>query len=174
MPTIVEKTRQSTETLSKNLPQVVARVDKITLTMSENLPDLLDRVSKTSEVIAELAEDIRQLKELAGVTSSARDKSIVAYANSLLSAVEASGGVIGVKKTLSKGLKNPRPASEWVVGARREALILTILVKSKKEMLTRLSKTKLGAQWMIELPGQEPMTLIDWLQKNHPESKEVG
>ena len=174
LPAIVEKTRQTTETLSQNLPQVIARVDKMTLTLSENLPDLVDRAGKASEVVAELAEDIRQLKELAGVTSSVRDKSLVAYANSLLAAVESSGGTIGVKKTLSKGLKNTRPAAEWVVGARKEALILTILVKSKKEMLTRLGKTKLGANWMIEFPDQEPMSLIDWLQRNHPESKELG
>lgn len=174
MPTIVEKTRQSTETLSKNLPQVVARVDKMTLTLSENLPDLVDRIGKTSEVIAELAEDIRQLKELAGVTSGARDKSLVAYANGLLQAVELSGGSIGVHKPFGKGLKNTRPAAEWVVGARKEALILTILVKSKKEMLTRLGKTKLGANWMIEFPEKEPVPLIDWLRLNHPESKEVG
>ena len=174
LPAIVEKTRQTTETLSQNLPQVIARVDKMTLTLSDNLPDLVDRAGKASEVIAELAEDIRQLKELAGISASARDKSLVAYANGLLGAVESSGGTIGVKKTVGKGLKNTRPAAEWVVGARREALVLTILVKSKKEMLTRLGKTKLGANWMIELPDKEPMTLIDWLRQNHSESKEVG
>ena len=162
------------ETLSQNLPQVIARVDKMTKTLSENLPDLVDRAGKASEVVAELAEDIRQLKELAGVTASARDKSLVTYANGLLAAVESSNGTIGVKKTVGKGLKNTRPATEWVVGARREALVLTILVKSKKEMLTRLGKTKLGANWMIEFPDQEPMTLIDWLRQNHAESKEAG
>ena len=50
-------------------------------------------------------------------------------------------------------------------------VLLAILAKSKKEMLTRLGKTKLGLNWYLEMPGKEPMPLIEWLKENHAETK---
>jgi hypothetical protein len=155
LPAIVQKSRQATETLSKNLPPMV------------------DHAAAAAEELAELAADIRQLKELAGVTNTVRDQNLLAYANSLLRTIETSGGVIGVKKTFSQGLKNTRPAAEWAVGARKEALFLSLLVKSKKEMLTRLAKTKFGSHWYIQLPDKQPATLLDWLRENHPGSRDL-
>jgi gas vesicle protein len=174
LPAIVAKSKQTTDVLSKNLPEVVDKVKASTDTISESLPEIVDRVDRTTEVIAELAEDIRQLKELAGITSGKRDENLVAYANSVMKTIEASGGTIGVKKLTSRGLKNTLPAAEWVVGARKEALILAILVKSKKEMLNRMGKTKLGLYWYIEFAGKEPVTLIDWLKEHHAETKAIG
>jgi hypothetical protein len=155
LPTIVQKSRQTTDALSKNLPPMV------------------EHAAQAAEELAELSADIRQLKELAGVTHTVRDQNLVAYANSLLKKIETSGGVIGVKKTFSQGLKNTRPAAEWAVGARKEALFLSLLVKSKKEMLTRLAKTKFGSHWYMQMPGKEPATLLDWLKENHPESHDL-
>jgi hypothetical protein len=174
LPDIVKKSRLAGDTLAKNLPEVVERTRTTTETVAKTLPELARNASRAAEELAELAEDIRQLKELAGVTTRDRDKSLIAYGNSLLRAVESSGGQIGVKKSLGKGLKNPQDAREWAVGARKEALFLSLLVKSKKEMLTRLAKTKLGFYWYIQLPGKEPVRLLDWLKENHPESKELA
>jgi hypothetical protein len=171
LPTLVARSRQTAEVVATNLPEVVEKVKRTTDTVAESLPEVVDRVDRTTEVVAELAEDIRQLKELAGITSGKRDENLVAYANSLLKKIETSGGTIGVKKLTSRGLKNTQPAAEWAAGARKEAVILAILVKSKKEMLTRLGKTKLGLNWYMEMPGKDPVPLIEWLRENHAETK---
>jgi hypothetical protein len=143
-------------------------------TVNEHLPEIVDKTRTTTETLAELAADVRQLKELAGVTGSARDQNLVAYADSVLTRIEESGGVIGLKKTLGgKGLKDQLPAKEWAVGARKEAVVLTVLAKSKKELATRLGKNKFGSAWMIQIGDQEPVPLLDWLRENHPPSREV-
>ncbi|HVK11137.1 MAG TPA: hypothetical protein VM597_20375 [Gemmataceae bacterium] len=143
-------------------------------TVNEHLPAIVEKTHKTTETLAELSEDVRQLKELAGVTGTARDQNLVAYANSVIAQIEASGGVIGLKKTLGgKGLKDQVPAREWTVGARKEAVVLTALAKSKKELVTRLSKNKFGSDWMIQVGDQEPVALFDWLREHHPQSKEL-
>ena len=118
-----------------------------------------------------MAEDLRLLKELAGLTHTPKDKSVVAYADSLLKAIESSGGEIGVRKNIGSGLKNPRSAADWVREERREAVFLAVLGKSKKEMLNAVVKTKLGFAWYIQLPGKKAVPLLDWLKDHHPETK---
>jgi hypothetical protein len=143
-------------------------------TVNEHLPAIVEKTHKTTETLAELSEDVRQLKELAGMTSSARDQNLVSYANSALAQIESSGGVIGLKKALGgKGLKDQLPAKEWGVGARKEAVLLTALAKSKKELATRLAKNKFGSDWMIQIGDQEPVPLLNWLREHHPQSNEL-
>jgi len=141
-------------------------------TINEQLPEIVDKVHTTTDTLAELAGDIRQLKELAGVTSSARDQNLVAYANSVVGLIEQSGGIIGLKKKLGgKGLKNESPAKEWAAGARKEAVLLTILARSKKELVARLAKNKFGSSWYIRIGDGEPVELLEWLKDNHPDTK---
>jgi hypothetical protein len=166
--------RTAGETINENLPAIVDKTKKSTDTLAEHLPEIVEKTRATTETLAELAEDIRQLKELAGVTTSVRDKNLVAYATSVLDAIEVSGGTIGVKKTLGKGLKSPVPAKEWVVGARKEALFLTVLASSKKDFVTRLTRNKFHFLWYIQLADSEPVTLADWLKANHPATKETS
>jgi hypothetical protein len=174
LPAIVERTNSTSEVVSKNLPQVMDRLRAGTATVSDSLPRVVERVERTTEVVGELAEDIRQLKELAGMAKGARDKGVVAYAESVLKAIAASGGEIGVRKTVGRGLKNKRPAAEWVEDERREAALMAILGRSKKQMLQAITRTKLGFAWSIELPGQEPVRLLDWLRENHAETKQLA
>lgn len=155
LPPLVETTRQNADRIATHLPEVV------------------DRTRSAAEVLGELAEDIRQLKELAGLTQNPRDKNLIAYTDSLLKRIEAAGGVIGVSKNVGGGIKNTVPVTEWLSGARKEALFLTLLVRSKKEMAQRLCRTKLGFHWWIQPPGQEPTRLVDWLRANHPETGQL-
>lgn len=156
-----ETVQATAETINKHLP-----------TLGEQLPEIVEKVRATTDTVAELAADIRQLKELAGVTSTGRDQNLVAYANSVLATIEASGGTIGLKKKLGgSGLKNEAPAKEWAAGARKEALLLTVLARSKKELLTRLAKNKFGSSWYIQIGNSEPVELLEWLKANHPETK---
>jgi hypothetical protein len=99
---------------------------------------------------------------------------VVAYAESVLQKIGSSGGVIGVKKNIGKGLKNTRPAAEWVEAERREAALMAVLGRSKKQMLQAIVTTKLGFNWYIQLPGKPPITLLDWLRENHEETKAMG
>src|SRR5262245_46442243 len=101
LPTIVERTRGTTETLAKNLPAIVERTNRASAVIDRDLPGVLQNAGKTTETLAGLAEDIRQIKALAGISAGPRDKSVVAYATSVLDAIEKSGGKIGVKKALS-------------------------------------------------------------------------
>jgi hypothetical protein len=87
--------------------------------------------------------------------------------------IEASGGTIGLKKSLGSGLKGAIPAQEWVVGARKEAVVLTVLSNSKKEFVTRLTRNKFHFPWYIQFGENEPVTLLDWLKANHPATKEL-
>lgn len=160
--------------VNEHLPAIVDRTRKTTDAVATNLPEIVEKTRKSTETLAELAEDIRQLKDLAGVSTSARDKNLVAYADSVLDSVEASGGTIGLKKTLGgSGLKNAAPAKEWVVAARKEALVLTVVTKSKKELLTRLTDNKFGSAWYIQVGDQDPVSLLDWLRANHAATREV-
>jgi hypothetical protein len=173
LPAVVERSRTTSEVVSKNLPEVVEKVRNGTDTVAKTLPQVVDRVDRTTEVMADLAEDVRQLKELAGLGNKPRDKTVAAYADSVLKHIAASGGVIGVKKTVGRGLKNTRPAADWVAAERREAVFLTLLGRGKKELLQSIGKTRLGFYWYIQLPGQEPVRLLDWLRETHPETKEL-
>src|SRR6266849_3054860 len=163
------------QTINEHLPDIVDKTKRTTDTFAKQLPEIVDKTRATTETLSELAEDIRQLKELAGVSSQARDKSLVAYATSVLDSIEASGGTIGLKKAFgAKGLKNPVSAKEWVVGARKEAVVLTILANSKAEFTTRLVRNKFHSPWYIQFGEKEPVTLLDWLKANHPATKELN
>jgi hypothetical protein len=161
------------EMVNESLPPIVAKTRESADVVAANLPEVVGRTRTTTEVLAELASDIRQLKNLAGASDSPRDKNLVAYADDLLKTVEKAGGVIGVSKNVGRGLKNTVPVKEWVTGARREALLLMLLVRSKKEMATRLATTNLGFNWWIETPGRAPEKLVDWMKANHPETRDL-
>src|SRR5262249_7754279 len=99
--------RRSAELLQENgravhghLPVIVERTRKSADTVSQHMPAIVEKTKATTDTLAELAADVRQLKELAGVTSGARDQNLVAYANSVLKAIESSNGTIGLKKVL--------------------------------------------------------------------------
>jgi hypothetical protein len=149
-------------------------VHEVGHTVNEHLPTIVEKSRTATETLAELAEDIRQLKELVGVSHTARDQNLVAYADSVLKSIEASGGTIGLKKSLGGSeLKHALPAKEWAVGARKEAVYLTVVTKSKKELVTRLANNWLGTPWYIQLEGKEAVKLLDWLKAHHAATKEL-
>jgi hypothetical protein len=125
-----------------------------------------------TETVSELAADLRAVKQtVAKIPLVRADPELAAYANSVLSAIEQSGAQIGVKATLGKGLKKPVPAKEWVVGARREAALLTRVSKSKKDVLAKLATNVFGSPWLMEFGGGERVPMLDWLKKNHPPTR---
>jgi hypothetical protein len=161
------------EMVNESLPPIVAKTRESADVIAANLPEVVGRTRTTTEVLAELATDIRQLKNLAGASENPRDKNLIAYTDDVLKTIEKAGGVIGVSKNIGRGLKNTVPVKEWVTGARKEALILTLIVRSKKEMVSRLATTNLGFNWWIEPPNRNPERLLDWLKHNHPDTRDL-
>jgi hypothetical protein len=101
-------------------------------------------------------------------------RSIQLLADSVLKTIEASGGIIGLKKTLGgSGLKQSSPAREWSVAARKEAVYLTVVAKSKRELVMRLADNWLGSPWYIQIEGKEPAKLLDWLKMHHAATREL-
>ena len=132
-------------------------------TVNAKLPSILEKTEKSAEALAELSEDVRQLRDLAGAAGP-RDASLAAYADQILDRIEATDAKIGTKGRLSGDLADAIPAKEWVTGARKEALWLTFRAKSKDELLTRLSANKFGTEWHIQPAGQEPVLLRQWIE----------
>jgi hypothetical protein len=143
-------------------------------TVNEHLPNILERVHTTTDTLAELAEDIRQLKQLAGLSSKARDENLVGYAESVLALIEKSGGTMGKKKFYGRGLKDERPAREWAAGERKLTVGLTAVAGSKKDLVMRLTRSwaGLGSPWYIRVGNQQPEPLLEWLKANHPATRE--
>jgi len=171
LPQILEKAEQATRTANEHLPPILEKTQQATKTVTEHLPTILERTNTATQTFAEIAEDVRQLKQLAGLASTARDSNLVAYANSVLALIEAQDARIGVKRVGGAGLTSPVPAKEWTVAARKEALVLTAVVKSRQEFLDRLSQNLFHRPWHIQFASQEPQPLRDWLRAHHPESK---
>ena len=140
-------------------------------TVNDHLPEILANIKKSTDTLAMLSEDIKQLRDLAGVVGEGtpRDRTLVAYADSILDLIETTDAQIGLeKKVMGSGLKSVMSAQEWVADARKEALWLTFRAKSRSELLQRLCENKFGSSWFIRFEGKEPVPLRDWLTDNHP------
>jgi hypothetical protein len=132
-------------------------------TVNQHLPEILAKTRTSTETLAQLSDDIRELRDLAGATGP-RDRSLVRYADEVLDCVETSNAVIGVEAVIGKGLTNERSALDWATEARKEALYLTFAAASREELLERLTRDKLRRDWLIKPPGADkPVKLSDWL-----------
>jgi hypothetical protein len=138
-------------------------------TVNRHLPEILEKTRTSTDTLSRLSEDIRQLRDLAGATN-ARDATLAKYADQLLDRVEAAADArIGVEAIIGSGLKDARPAKEWTADARKEAVYLTFAAASRQELLERLTKTKLGRDWLIQEGQSPPVRLIDWLNAKVPQ-----
>lgn len=147
----------------------IVRTNRI---VHEQLPALLANAKQASETMAHLAKDIESLRDLAGM-SAPGDRSLAAYADSVLDFLEQQPGSIGVEKIIGDKLKKLVPAADWARDARKEALWLTFRARTKAELLERLGKTKFGGHWYYAPPAGAPETLIDFLKRQHPESAKL-
>jgi hypothetical protein len=150
-------------------------------TVNEKLPRILEKTEQSAETLATLSNDIREIRDLAGLPQTEHDKTLVRYADSVMDAVQASGGRIGTKPLLGGGdkLKDPVPVAEWVAGARKEALWQTLRAKSQRELLDRLCETKFGSAWHIQFGDAEPVPLREWVvgklpPAEQPTAREAG
>ncbi|MBI5367499.1 MAG: hypothetical protein HZA54_10720 [Planctomycetes bacterium] len=152
---------------------------RTTETVNQNLPRILEHTQKTTQVLANLSEDVRALRDLAGLADGAggavRDPSLVRYADDVLDRIEASGAQIGLaKKVFGSGLKDLLPAAEWVRGARKEALWLAFRATSREELLRGIGQNMYGSKWFIQAAGKEPVELETWVREGEGAATEGG
>jgi hypothetical protein len=134
-------------------------------TVNEKLPSILEKTERSATALAELSDDVRQLRDLAGAAGP-RDATLATYADAILDRLEASGVTIGTKAKLSDKLADPQPAKQWVAAARKEAVWLTFRATSKAELLERLTQTKFGSDWHVvpHAGDASPQPLRQWIE----------
>lgn len=166
--------RQQTDRLDEHLPKILERTDRVTKSVNEHLPPILERADATSETVASVSQDVKLIKEIWSVGDEAKDEKLAAYTKSVLTYLKDQDAVIGTRPLVfGKGLKNPVPAREWVATQSREGALLALTKKTKADVLTSLCRTLDRRSWYIQFGDKEPVELIDWLKKNHPESMDV-
>lgn len=141
--------------------------------VNKDLPRILENTKKSTEALAVLSQDLKNIRNLAVGQGKTRDKTITVYGDDVLSFIEQQNAKIGVEKFIGKKLKDPIPAKEWVVGARREATYLAFRVRSKQELLEKLCESITRRTFYIQFEDQKPVPLLEWLQENHPGTKAV-
>ena len=155
--------------LANDMRNELARTNAM---VDEHLPQILANMKTITSTLADVSKDVQSFRNLAGLVDAPSDKSLVAYADSVLDFLEQQpAGKIGLAKLVGSGMKDVADASQWARDSRKEALWLTLRASTKAELLDRLSKNKFGSDWMYFAPGIDPMPLRDFLRLNHPESK---
>ncbi|MCI0460481.1 MAG: hypothetical protein L0Z62_26300 [Gemmataceae bacterium] len=170
-----EMARATSQTVNQHLPTIVDRSKQITEVVATRLPEVVEKVKITTDVTANLADDIKQVRQLlVGDSKGKREENLLAYANGVVETIGKSGGAIGLKPLIpGKGPTTPVPAQDWASKARREALGLAILGTSKKDMVTELSRNWFRAAWYIQTQGEKSVPLLDWLKVNHAPTREL-
>lgn len=156
-------------TLLLMLNDLRVQARRSTETINAKLPEILEKTRKSADTLAVLSEDIKKLRTLAGATDRVRDTALVDHATAVLDQLEKADAVIGLKpKLFGEALKETVPAKEWVVDARKEALVLVFRAHSKDELLDGLCKNMYGSDWYIQPKGAEAITLRQWIESHIP------
>lgn len=180
LPRILAQAELATAQIDTHLPRILVQADQASKTLNSHLPILLTR-SEVLLVRSELAVDnlidlsdnFKQYKGLMGVVHVAtQNKGLFSYGSSILGFLAGHDAHIGVKAAgPGQGLKQAVPAKEWARAAAGDAHFLSLVGKTKDDMLHGLAKTKSPAPLHIQFPGQPTRLLADWLRETHPESK---
>src|SRR5262245_44807890 len=172
LPRILAQTEQATGQLDRHLPRILGQTEQAATTINTQLPTLLARSEVAVDNVADLSENFKQYKGLMGIVHVAsQNKSLVSYGTSLLSFLGGHDAKIGLKPAgSSQALRQVTPAKEWASAAQKDAHFLSLVAKSKEDVLHGLARTKSSAPWHIQIGNQPPRLLADWIKETHPES----
>jgi hypothetical protein len=162
------------EKINEDLPAILEKTRKATDALGDDLPQIVVKTRNVADTLSEAAADIKKLKAAIARLKTERDPELVAYADSVLDFVGKTSAVIGTKPIVSLvggGLQNPVPARAWAASARNDAILATILNRSKLGVLTSLTSNTLNMPWIMEFPGRQRVLMLDWLKANHPETQ---
>jgi hypothetical protein len=170
-----ELVRATGDTVKEHLPTIVEKSKQTTAVLAAQLPEIVGKVKTTTDTLATLANDISQVRKLlVGDRKPKAGEHLLEYANSVLDKIDEASGTIGLKPLIpGKGPTNPGSVQEWVVRARREALGLAVLGVTRKQMAIELARNWFKASWYIQFKGEKTVPLLDWLKANHPPTREL-
>jgi hypothetical protein len=173
LPRIMAQTEKVTSQLDSHLPRILRTTEKASETINSQLPALLTHSETAVDSITDLSDNFKQYKGLMGVVHAATEhKGLFSYGASILSFLSGSDATIGVKKP-GGGLKHAMPAKEFASAAGNDVQFLSLVSKTKRDMLHGLARSKSLSALHIQVGDQEPRPLAAWLKEMHPESKDV-
>jgi len=175
VPQLLSETERVAKQLELHLPKLLKETETAAATINNNLPRLFANANTALDNLSDLSDSFNQYKEVLSVVHTAtQNKGLFSYGSSILDWIDGQDATIGVKKAGSEpGLKQERPAKEWVASTRKEALFLSLRTTSKAEMLHGLARTSSRAPLYIQIGNKAPRLLADWLKETHSASKEV-
>jgi hypothetical protein len=175
LPRILAQTEKATEQLDKHLPRILTQTEKATETINSQLPALLAQSEIALDNISELSGSFKQYKGLMGVVHAAsQNKGLFSYGASILSLLDGSNATIGVKRSgPGAGLKHAMSAKAWASGAHTDVHFLSLVSKTKEDMLHGLARSNSLVALHIQDGDQPPRLLAAWIKEMHPESKDV-
>ncbi len=162
----------TSESINENLPPILEKTRKATDALGDDIPQIVTRTRDVSETVGELAADLRKMKTAMARLKTERDPDLTDYADSILDFVGQTDALVGAKPLVSLGsaLQNPVPAKAWAASARNEAVLATIINKSKLGVLTSMTSNAVGQPWYVQF-GNRRELMLDWLKAQHPETK---
>jgi hypothetical protein len=180
---LIDKSEDVAAKVDKHLPRLLAETEQAGKTINTNLPPLvkrseafLDQSASTEESLIDLTDSFRQYRDLmGGAQGGKQDKPMLAYGTSLLKFIGEQNASIGVKKRgPEQAVRQAVPARQWASTAQRDLYFLSLVAKTKEDMLHGLARTRSPAPLQILLQDQGPRLLGDFLRDLHPESKGVN
>ena len=176
LPHILAQTEKAAGILDRNLPTILSQTGQAATTINTQLPTLLERTEVALDNVSDLSENFKQYKGLLGVVHAAsQNKGLFSYGSSLLGWLGGQSATVGTKPAgSSQPLRQAAPAKDWAGAAQKDAHFLSLVGKSKEDVLHGLARTKSSSPWHIQFGSQAPRLLADWLKETHPESKGVN
>lgn len=148
-------------------------IRELTASVSEAAPKIVENTQVVTDAAAVAAKDVHQFRELIGAVSEG-ESGKMSYASDVLKLVERSGGKIGTRSVIGKGLRSLEDAAHWVGSVRTEAGVLVMSAATKHDVLVGLSRSVLRSDFYITFDeGKTSQKLVDWLALQHPETAQV-
>jgi hypothetical protein len=163
-----EKADNLAEKADKQLPAILNNAERVSAQLDKHLPVILADAESAVDSLSAASQDLDLTRGLLGRGPGApSDEKLATYGESILGLIarqpDATIGV--VQPSPGAGLKKPVPAKAWAAAHRGDPRILSTFAASEPEVLHGLARTFSAAPLHIQLPGQVPRLLADWLQE---------
>jgi hypothetical protein len=153
--------------LQQDIKRTTAGVRESNEMIREKLPLILDNTRKASEALVTLTSDVAVLKNLIAPATPTEGQdtpiSLAKFAGTVVDLIEKS------ETTISSRGSSAKPAREWAVSERKEALLLAFRVGARREMVEKISTTMFGNPWVVTTKTGDKLPMVDWLRKHHPD-----
>jgi ABC-type transporter Mla subunit MlaD len=164
--------KKVTTSINGQLPSILANTEKAVRTVDKHLPQIIRQTEESVSTMAGVSGDVKQFKELFGdIFANNQNKELLKEVLSTLDLLEGLDATIGLKKDDTNELKTAKPAKHWARAARKEAPFLSLIGKSRGDVLQRLTTTGTGKPWYIKVGEKAPMLLLDWITGNKTPGK---